>query len=281
MKMNKRLMAQDFIEEEPTEIPIEKIKALRNVRTQLGDVSDLMTDIRENGLLHAIGVWKQKDIYYLVYGHRRFAALKKLGRKSLLVNKEVKIYDENFQLQDILVMNMTENIHRSDNTPSEFAKGCSDLREMGLTVSEIAARLSVPISKIKTALNIYAKSPEDIRQNIGYMSKGESKKGKVSATVTNSILELDISKDKIERLFKLAREKELSVSDIRFLRNVLNEGITLEQAISLLDKYICKTCTFIISKEELQREKIPFQKIMREIVKGKRRLNKKLFYQKD
>ena len=48
-------------------IPIDKIKVLENIRTDIGDLTELIQDIKHRGLLQPIGVWKENDDYYIVF----------------------------------------------------------------------------------------------------------------------------------------------------------------------------------------------------------------------
>lgn len=260
------------------QIAIEDIKSVKNIRTEIGDVSELMSSIRENGLLHAIGVVKSNEEYILVYGHRRFSALKKLGRKALDIDKEVKILDEKTDI-DLLVLNIVENYQTKPNTPLEFGKACLNLKELGLTIGEIAVRLSAPKNKIVIALALVATVPEEQKKNISYLKGGEEKKGRLSATIANKIAStrrwVTMSKEDVNTLFEEARKRELTTRDITIVSKLMKEGMSLKQAIKEKDLWVNKQVDFILKKEILEKMKKPFSVYAGEILKGE---NNELFY---
>ncbi|KKK91699.1 hypothetical protein LCGC14_2710300, partial [marine sediment metagenome] len=72
---------ETIIFKEVKELEISKIKTLENIRTRIdeSDLTGLMQDIKQHGLLHAIGVWKEGEKYILAFGNRRLECCKKLG----------------------------------------------------------------------------------------------------------------------------------------------------------------------------------------------------------
>lgn len=264
------------------EIDIKDIKVVRNIRTEIGDVSDLMQSIRENGLLEPVGVCKIKDEYVLVYGHRRFSALKKLGRKQLTVGKEIIIVEKT-EMQDLIILNTVENYHRKENTPLEFAKISSDLKELGLSTTEIAVRLGCSKNKINVALKLLDSVPEGELENVSYGGGGrDNKKGKLPANVASAIadnvIRYKIDKNNIEKLYKIAREKELSTQDIRLLSLGMEEGLTFSESIKLPDSFKNKQIDLIININELEKLKTNFKKYIISCLKGEEEFNKKLLY---
>ena len=259
-------------------IDISKIKVLQNTRTNLEDIDDLMTDIRENGLLEPIGVWKGNNEFIVAYGHRRFDALKKLGRKELLVGKEVVIIPEEFNEKNFLVLNLSENLHRVSNSPLELGKGCKQLLELGLNISEIASRLSISRTRIETALKLVGNVPVEMTNQIGYGMENK-RKGKMPSNVANKIAAIRGKKSEIKSFFKLAKKQELSIRDVEFISRGMNNGLSLNQAVKLKDKYAIKTIYFIVNKTELaKQEEKSFTKIVKDIMKGKIKAIPELLY---
>ena len=259
-------------------IPINNIKVLQNTRTDLTDIDNLMIDIRENGLLEPIGVWKGDNEFIVAYGHRRFDALKKLGRKELAIGTEVNILPRRLTQEDFLVLNLSENLHRIDNSPLELAKGCKQLLELGLNISEISARLSIPKVRIETALKLVNKVPKELRKEIGYGTENK-KRGKISATTAGRIVSIRTKQKNIDDLFKLAKEKELSAKDIEFVSRVMSSGLNLKKSLLLKEDYEVKTVSLVVNKKVLSNHKnMPFNKLIRGILKGEIRLIKGLIY---
>jgi len=266
-------------------IAIKDISSLRNIRTSIDDseIANLMTDIKENGLLQPIGVYREgeKEGFILVYGHRRLSALKKLGRKELEIGKEVKVFDTKLDLIDLIVLNTAENLHRVGNSPVEFGMVCKTLKEMGLSVSEIAARLSQPQSKITTALTLAAKVPREYRDSIGYIAQKDirKKRGKVSATVANTIISNSRlkAKDKL-KLFKSAKEQDLSLADINVINQMLYAGASFDEALKKKDTFTRTAISLVVNKEEVTKLNTSITRYVYDVLKGRRKPIKDLVF---
>ena len=265
------------------QINVSDIRIVRNIRTKLGDVSVLMQSIRENGLIQAIIVCKMNQEYILVCGHRRFSALKKLGRKSLEIGKEVTITKEKLTIKDIIVLNIIENFQRKDNSPLEVAKAASDLREEGMTTSEIAVKLTCSKNKILIALKLLDTVPERVRETLGYGGSGRNnKKGILPANVASAIADnvsrYRVPKKNIETLYEIAREKDLSTKDVRLIGLGISDGLSFDESVNLTKEYKNKQVDFIVNENELKKLGIPFKKYIINVLNGKEKFNKDLFY---
>ena len=96
-------------------IPLEDINPSKaNPRSSMNvkGVEDLAASIKEKGLMNPIVLNKTGDYYEIVAGHRRFEAVKLLGR----VNVEALVYDDltkdqMLELADMLARHTCENVH--------------------------------------------------------------------------------------------------------------------------------------------------------------------------
>lgn len=91
------------------------------------EIEDLAQSIQSQGQLEAIGVRPHPDkkgYYQIIYGHRRLAATKRLGRKT--IRAEIKDVNDKSMLQMALI----ENVQRQEI--SDFEKGM-----LFLSLSEI------------------------------------------------------------------------------------------------------------------------------------------------
>jgi len=258
------------------DIPIAKVEILENVRTRLNKsgLTTLMESINQRGLLQPIGVGKQKDNgYALVYGHRRLEACKKLGYKTIPA-----IIDDEVSLAELLTSNATENLQRVDVLPSELGRVCGRLQGMGLSVSEIAAKLSVPKGRIKAALTIYNNIPADLRKRIIFMKAGNSKKkGSISATVANHVLQLrkdyDMSADTMRKLMETTGAEELSSKDLGIIALLLDSGKSLTEAKKERRNYRVVQAGVLVEKSMLEsqckKHKLSAPKLLQAIVHGK------------
>ena len=63
------------------------------------------------------------------------------------------LYSKSIKEEEFLVHNAVENLHRKDINLFELGRTCDALAKMDLTISEIAARLTIPRTRVKNAIN--------------------------------------------------------------------------------------------------------------------------------
>lgn len=88
-----------------------------NPRKDLGDLAELADSIRVHGILEPLIVGPHPKGYVLIAGHRRRAAAKLAGQKTVPCIVRADLDDDASQLSAMLV----ENLQRSDLTPVEEA----------------------------------------------------------------------------------------------------------------------------------------------------------------
>lgn len=123
----------------------------KNPRKRLGDLTELVESIKENGIMQnltAVPDPDKDDGYMIIIGHRRFAAGKKAGLKEFPVS--IVSLDEADQVKLMLC----ENIQRSDLTPVEQAEGFQMMIDFGFTVDELSQNTGFAPSTIYHRLNI-------------------------------------------------------------------------------------------------------------------------------
>ncbi len=259
------------------EIDISKIKVLRNSRTFEGDVSDLMRSIEKDGLLHPIGVYEKDKDYILAYGFRRLQAYKKLGWKTI----PSVIIPEEFSTEDLMTKNTLENIHRKDITPIELGKVCDDFIKHGFTDSEVAAKLHIPASRVKTSLRLLRNIPKKFWNLIGFIERGMPNKGKIPANVATAILALTLSIKDMEFVLNEVRKNNFALRHIYILKGLLRTGMTVDEAIKEVKKnHFIKEVYLRINEKEYSKLNLgerSFNKYVIEILRGKERLNPDLF----
>lgn len=261
------------------ELEISKIKTLENIRTRIdeSDLTGLMQDIKQHGLLHAIGVWKEGEKYILAFGNRRLECCKKLGWSKI----PCKILGNKLTKEDFITINTSENIHRENINPFQFARICKLLNEEGLNLSEIAVKLSVSKTKIVTAMRIYSKVPKEWESKIGYIPAGKSrnKKGLISASVADKILKLRINQENINGLFDAAHKEELSIYDIDVISSLIIGGMSIENAINKRRDYVVKVSRVPVNHKIMKKNNITnWDKFCSQVLKGKRKVIKDLIY---
>lgn len=266
------------------QIPIDLIKHLDNSRLRIeeADVSSLMTDIKNRGLLQPIGVLKVGEEYILRFGNRRLMACKKLGWKTI----SAIISDRELNEDSFMADNIAENVHRIDLTPMELSNQCNSFLTRGFTVSEIASLLNMPFSKIEQAIKTVTSAPEAFKQGISYMKLGQNqkanRKGKIPASVAgeiNTFSQYLTEKEKIN-LYEIAKEDSLTGPEIRLIKNMMKSGLTLEESRKRKNEYHMCTAELPIKKSELKKYDTGFTELVKGFISGKIPPNKNLLHPK-
>lgn len=129
-----------------------------NVRECLTGIDELGASIRENGLIQPLVVQKVPghDGFQIVAGHRRFAAVQRLGwAKVPCVIRRDMLPDE-----ELLAM-LVENGQRAGLDPIEEARALNRLKHtMGIGEAEVARRIGRPLSFVTTRIMLLSLAPE-------------------------------------------------------------------------------------------------------------------------
>ena len=256
-------------------IYIDDIRREYNIRTDIGDVTELATSIKKNGQMQPIGVWeKEKHKYIIVWGNRRLEALRKLKYQELKQGKNIIVLEsKEISEEQYYVMNITENMQRKEITPIELGKAVVELRKkIDTSYEDIAEKLSMPMSKIMRAVELYRKTPTSYRGNVGYVDRNEDKKGVISAAVMSKIIRLRLPKNKQEELLDVVSKESVSESDIRLIDDLIHSGLTVAQAVRDRKNYRRVLVDVIVRNdvmvEYIQKWKLPITKILKGKLRG-------------
>ena len=139
--------------------PQQLIGNAKNPRSDLGDLTELVESIAQNGIYQELtvvphgevsvynpddGSTKWKPGYMVIIGHRRLAAARKAGLETV----PCKVVDMSEREQQTTML--TENVQRSDLTPLEEAKGIQMCLDLGIPEAEIAKEAGMSRTKIRT-----------------------------------------------------------------------------------------------------------------------------------
>lgn len=127
------------------EIPLEQVELGQNVRSDLGNISDLKESIQRDGLLEPVIVTPKledgkliKDRYVLIAGFRRHAAARLL--KYTAIPAVVVTADERKRV----VIALTENLHREEMNALDRARALQRIMELlNLDQRALAQRMGV------------------------------------------------------------------------------------------------------------------------------------------
>jgi hypothetical protein len=235
------------------DLPIDQIIVHSN--TRLNDSSEgfaeLMKSIKDEGLLQPIGVSLEEEI----------------------------------TAEDFLTRNLTENIHRSEISPFEISMACKTLKELGLTTSQIAIRLSQPKNRIKSIINLTeAGLHEDLKNSfiVGENKKNKSGTGKIPFAVLKKISTFRGSNEDRKMFLQEAKNRELTVSETQLIINLVSGGgMSLKIALDTYSNYECHMISAVLNKKELKKyngEKIT--PLIMKMLKGKIAIDENLIYYK-
>jgi ParB family transcriptional regulator, chromosome partitioning protein len=120
-----------------------------NPRAKGGDIKSLAASIGQIGLIEPIVVRELTEgLFMVVSGHRRFAALKLLGRY------ETQALVRDFDATSELTSAIAENSVRQDLTPLELGESMARLSGLGVSDEEITAALGVKAEQVEHARTI-------------------------------------------------------------------------------------------------------------------------------
>lgn len=220
----------------------------RIAQTQ-ADLTDLMQSIKKEGLLQPIGVRKKGKYYEVMFGNRRFEAVKKLGWATI----PATIFDVKSD-SEFLIKNLTENFKRKSTTAYEEARAYRTLMGYGLTQSEIGARLGVNQKRIDYALSAETIfTPADMKSIVtGTNSPG---RGKVAGAVAKKIATMRtssaktnnvITKNTAKKLLDMAKEGKVNLENLNSVSSMLEAGYDLSKALKATSNIEMVTVRFFM-----------------------------------
>jgi len=141
-----RLVAIDRIDPNPNQ-----------PRQVMGDLSELMASIAEQGILEPLVVRQRGDRFQIIAGERRYQAAVQVGLRELPA--VVRDVDDSEMLELALI----ENLQRKDLTPFEEAEALRGLAEScGYTHEDLARRLGKSRTSVTESLALTG-IPDEIR----------------------------------------------------------------------------------------------------------------------
>jgi ParB family chromosome partitioning protein len=153
-----------------------------NLRTDYGNMEELVESIRENGIKQPLRGYRdpdQKDRFIVVEGHRRHKAMSILMAEGVEVIApfvlESQKYSDEQRVVDMFVMNDGKNL-----TPLEKAEGVRRMINYGYSEKDIAQKIGKSISYVSrlNTLNVAPKRLTKLVEN-----------GKISGTFAMDIIQ--------------------------------------------------------------------------------------------
>ena len=189
-------------------IPIEAVK--RNpyqprAKIEASEIKDLVSSIKEKGVIEPIVVKRSNEHFILAAGERRLKAARAAGLK------EIPAIIRELSDQELLEIGLIENLQRRDLNPIEEALAYEQLnKKFELTHDRIAELVGKDRSTITNAVRLLA-LPKRI---VEYL-----RLGKLNAGHARAILSLDSEAKRLE-----------------FAERIVREGLSVRQAEVLVKK---------------------------------------------
>lgn len=155
--------------EEPVlDIPLRLISTsgIENVRTAENEEKfrALVLSMQQNGLIHPVVVAKHPNRpghYFLLCGSRRFRAAAELGWPAIRASvREIK------SVAEAHVLNIVENLDRSDITSYELAVACERMtRQFRMSPSQLAKAIGYSLSHVQNLVRLLTTLPSPILED--------------------------------------------------------------------------------------------------------------------
>lgn len=123
--------------------------------TEDASLDDLVSSIRERGLLNPVTVVTGPDGYYdLIAGQRRFLACKRIGQTTISA-----IVRDDLEDADRTIISLVENVHRADLSPIDKARAYQSIYSRYGDFKRVAQEAGVSPSTVRRYLSLLKLAP--------------------------------------------------------------------------------------------------------------------------
>lgn len=196
------------------------------LRENLGDLSELVDNIRTQGLLNPLMVRPKGRRFEVVHGHRRLEALKALGRTTIPCTI--------IQLDDRQAFEaaLSENIHRQTMTPIEEARAFKRYLDEGWgDVETLARQIGKTPRHIYDRLSLLRLKPE-LQQKIQFRPSPQPR----AIPVSHAEEIAKLPEEKQEEVAKVVLEKRLGRDETASLVRHVKRGATVEESLERVEE---------------------------------------------
>jgi ParB/RepB/Spo0J family partition protein len=256
------------------QIPLKQIKMEENTRIEIEKLSlhELISSIKQNGVIQPAGVYKKGNYYFLIWGNRRHRASKLAGMQEL----PCMVVPQGTNEKDFLIMNLTENMQRKEVSPHEQGRGFKELRDKHkMTSKEIAAKLGVSDGTVIRNLNLYERLPKTLVKDLVPFKGRQADKGKIAPMVATKIITIakakKLSKSKQELLYKFGKSGSANPEKISQVSKLMENGVTIKSAINKVTKAQPINFGFAMNRLALGKLVKKYKKTPEDIIRDKLR----------
>jgi len=152
---------------------IEFHEGIKNPREELKDIDDLMASIRSVGLQVPLTVLQSEvrngehtDHYYLVVGFRRHEAIRRIRDVDPNAFQTVEVKKFKGSVAEAQVLNITENVQRSELSPLEVCRGVEILLNLGYKQKDVAEKIGKSQSWVSSAMQFRRQATPQLTQAV-------------------------------------------------------------------------------------------------------------------
>ena len=225
----------------------------QQARTELGNIQELESSIKEKGILEPILVRRKNNRFEIIAGERRYMAAKNIGLE------EVPCIEMNVSDNEAMELALIENIQRKDLDAFEEAEGLKALADTyGYNHEQIAQKIGKARSTITEIINI-SKIPKDLRDlcaEFNIRSRG-------------TLIEIakQKSRDDMYRLITHVKQRELRREDTRDLSKQIKGKIKKPEKYVYNYQKKDKSCTVKIEFKKTKVTKEEIISLLQEMIK--------------
>jgi ParB/RepB/Spo0J family partition protein len=226
------------------DLPLSSIDVRPQVRKtfDMKRIQELAHDVQSKGLIHPITVMKHPETphqYILVVGGNRYEAYKLFGEKEIpCIVKEYT--DDEVQIQ---LIQISENLHRTDINPIELSDALMSLREKAeYTLEKLAKAVGRNIDSIKQYSRIHKLSIEEKEYHRDRKSsKNDILKYLAQKDTTNAKKKKEIIND----------DSKLALNNIVIWKNGKKKDseASLKKKIEIAEQFILEAKTLVNNHE--------------------------------
>jgi ParB/RepB/Spo0J family partition protein len=155
-----------------TRIPFDAIKfhvEITNPRDELKDIPDLIASLKSVGLQVPLTVKqdpKNDGVFFLVVGFRRHEAIRQIRDSDPNAFKTVEVKKFKGSFAEAQVLNITENIQRSELTPMEICKSVEILMNLGYKQKDVAEKIGKSQTWVSNAMQFRRQATPQLQEAV-------------------------------------------------------------------------------------------------------------------
>lgn len=189
-------------------------------------IEALAESIKEHGIIQPLIVTKEKDIYYIIAGERRWRAARVAGIKK------VPVIEREASTKEVVELALIENIQREDLNPVEEAEAYNKLiKDYSMTQEQVATIVGKSRPAVANTLRLLNLSKEVRNMLIsGEISVGQARpllaieKAKEQNEVAKYVVKAELNARQIEQYVKkLLDKKEKNVEKDKINVDAVNK----------------------------------------------------------